>query len=400
MSDAAGMSESQRLEVMLRLSLTPGLGPVLTARVLEALGPQRALTATPADLKRVQGIGESKAASIAAGLRAAEELAKAEQTQAASMGIRILAKGGDGYPPLLASLPDAPAVLYVRGVLHNEEQDRYPLAIVGSRQCSSYGMEQSQRFAGMLARSGITIVSGGARGIDSAAHRGAIAAGGRTIAVLGCGLAQCYPPENARLFDEIAAAGAVVSELPLNTPPQADNFPARNRIISGLSLGVLVIEAGERSGALITARQAAEDHGREVFALPGRVDAPGSRGTLDLIKSGGASLVTDPADVIQLLESAAHHHFRGTHAARFPAKSPDPESETEPKPDGLFPPTAPPAIGLTEPQRKILEALADPLTLDDLCEVTGLDPAMLRREITLLEINKRVRREAGRLARR
>jgi DNA processing protein len=378
---------------LLRLTLTPGLGPILISRLLNRFGsPAEVVRASPAALESIKGIGGPTAAKVAEGVRASEALAHQELETAAKLGVSLLAKDTPEYPALLAEIPDAPPILYVRGTLHATGPDQFSVALVGSRQCSAYGMEQAARFAGVLARAGLTIVSGGARGIDTAAHRGALQSGGRTIAVLGCGLAHCYPPENDKLFDQIAANGALISELPLNAAPQADNFPARNRIISGLSLGILVIEAGHRSGALITARVAAEEHGREVMALPGRVDSQTSRGTLELIKMGGAALVTDPGDVIHTLESQARHQHAGTHSVRF----------SKPQDDGLFEsaePTDPPKSALPEHHRQILEALIEPKTVDELCIATGLDPARLRVEITLLEVQKRVSRSGGRLQR-
>jgi DNA processing protein len=288
---------------------------------------------------------------------------------------------------LLAALPDAPAVLFARGVLDGGEQDRYPVGIVGSRQCTAYGLEQSRLFSSGLARAGLTVVSGGARGVDSAAHRGALVAGGRTIAVLGCGLGHAYPPENADLFDSIAQSGAVVSELPIETPPQAEQFPARNRIISGLSLGVVVIEAGERSGALITARVAAEDHGREVMAVPGRVDSVASKGTHALLKAGGASLVTEAADVIQLLEGAARHVHQGTHEFLFAA-----QETAAPKVSQT--PSERSSVGLTSAQARIVVELgAGWRTFDELIDATGIAAGDLRRELTLLELSRRVVRD-------
>jgi DNA processing protein len=380
---------------LLRLTLTPGLGPVLIRRLLEKSGSAvQACGASAGFLQTIQGIGSAKSPELARGLAASEGLAHAELALAERLGVHLISKASSAYPPLLAELQDAPPLLYVRGSLDAQGPDRYTVAVVGSRQCSAYGIEQAQRFAGILARAGLTIVSGGARGIDTAAHRGALLSGGRTIAVLGCGMAHCYPPENAELFDRIATSGAVVSELPLNTSPHSDNFPARNRIISGLSLGVLVIEAGVRSGALITARLAAEEHGREVMALPGRVDSPTCRGTLELLKSGGAALVTDPGDVIHALESCAHHQHRGTHAVRFARPTQDlfaqPDVEATPKESTPPMPAA---------HRTIIDALEAPLTMDQLSAATGIEPGRLRTEVTMLEVQRRVAREGTMLRR-
>lgn len=378
---------------LLRLTLTPGLGPILIGRLLATFGsPTAALAASAAELERVDRIGPRNAAAIAKGFRETDRTADEELALAERLGVRIVTRADGAYPPLLTSINDAPPILYIRGTLDPAGPDRYPLAIVGSRNATAYGIEQAERFSGVLARAGLTIVSGGARGIDTAAHRGALRAGGRTVAILGCGLAECYPPENRELFDKIVAAGgAVVSELPLRTHPESDNFPARNRLISGMSLGVLVIEAGKRSGSLITARLAAEDHNREVMAVPGRVDSAASWGTHELLKQGGAALVTDPGDVLAALEAPARHSFNGSHESRYADPS---------KPAGsLFGEEGqPPALPTTGPQRAILESLGAPRTMDELVVVTGLGVGTLRAEITVLEIQKRVRREGSRFA--
>lgn len=384
---------------LLRLTLTPGLGPVLIARLLAAFGsPEAVLAASPRELERVRGIGGSKSATIARGLKESAGLVTPELDLAERLGVRLVTRASDEYPALLAQLPDAPPLLYVKGRLAPALADRYPVAIVGSRDCTAYGIEQAERFAGVLGGAGLTIVSGGARGIDTAAHRGALRAGGRTVAVLGCGLAECYPPENAPLFEQIASdsRGAIISELPLRTPPHADNFPARNRLISGMSLGVIVIEAGRRSGSLITARMAAEDHGREVMALPGRVDSPASRGSLELIKEGGAALVTEPGDVLALLETPARHTFGGTHAIRYADPGRTPEALFE-EPAA---PSSQPASPLTPVQQAILNALDEPLTWDELARATGFTPAELRAQVTVLEIQRRVERAGTRIGRR
>lgn len=375
---------------MLRLTMTPGLGPVFIRRLVDSFGSaQAALGVSAAQIHQSTRCGKTKASAIAAGIHASHDLAAAELDEAQARGVHLLSLGGPGYPVLLGSVPDAPPVLYVRGSL-DAVQDRYPVAIVGSRDCSQYGLEQAGRFASVLAASGLTVVSGGARGIDSSAHRGALQAPGRTIAVLGCGLSHFYPPENEALFEQIAASGAIVSELPMKVAPASQNFPARNRIISGLSLGVLVIEAGERSGALITARHATEEHGREVMALPGRVDSRTCRGSLALLRDGGAAMVIDPGDVLNLLETPGRHAHAGTHAHRY-AGAHDAGDE------GLF--EVKPEARADSTSERVLAALDKPRTLDELALAAGCDMATLRATLTVLEIQKAVVREGSRIAR-
>ncbi len=376
---------------LLALTLIPGLGPMLIARLLQSLGDARAiLNASHAQLIQIPRLGDKTAREIIAARRDIDQRVDEELDAVEQAGARLLAIHDDEYPALLRSIPDPPPLLYMRGRL-DARMDQYPIAIVGSRRCSHYGLEQSERFAGILARAGLTIISGGARGIDTAAHRGALRHGGRTIAVLGCGLLSPYPPENRELFDQIVAEdrGAIVSELPMRTSPDSKNFPSRNRIISGLSLGVLVIEAGVKSGALITARLAAEDHNREVMALPGRIDAESSRGSNDLIESGGAALVTEPADVIAVLESAARHAHLGTHEVRFASPGSAVESSL------FIEPPPPPSPTVSDAQRKILDAIGDGATPDQISDATGIPPGQLRAEITMLEVAGRVRRMGG-----
>ncbi len=378
---------------LLTLTLVPGMGPVRIARVLEAFGSfERVRAASAAELARVPGIGDKTARALLEGIKQSDALVGRELERIAKAGAAIVTLADDAYPSLLRAIPAAPPVLTVRGQLRASDLDRYPVAIVGSRGCTHYGIEQAARFAGSLARSGLTVVSGGARGIDTAAHRGAIDAGGRTIAVLGCGIAKRYPPENADLFDRIADGhGAVISELPADTGPNADNFPARNRIISGLALGVLVIEAGLKSGALITARHAADDHGREVMGVPGRVDSTASDGTHELLKQG-AHLVRTPADVIEVLEGHARHLHAGTHDAMT----------ADPARPALFAGAAEaeaPIGDLSDTQRAILSHLAEPRSAEDLGELVGLDAGRIRAELTMLELGGRVRRAGSRFQR-
>lgn len=390
---------TENTRALLRLTLTPGLGPRRIASLIEAFGSATAaLAANPGELQRLPRIGPATAAKIAAGLRESLQRAETELKRAAAEGVSLLGIGDQGYPPLLAQIPDPPVVLYVRGEIMPESQDKYPAAIVGSRACTSYGIEQAERFGGVLARAGLTIVSGGARGIDSAAHRAALKARGRTIVVLGCGIHHCYPPENQQLFDQIAQGkGAILSELPIDTPPTPENFPARNRIISGLALGTIVIEAAQGSGALITAKSAVEDQGREVFAVPGRVDSPASQGTLRLLQSGGAAIAIGPADVLNELETPARHHFLRTHHTRYadPHTTHDQQlwdSRPTPQPSS----DKNPAHDL---QSRILAVLDQPQTPDQLVERLEASPGDIRTALTMLEIQGTIRRQGTRLQR-
>ncbi len=382
--------------------MTPGLGSILIRRAIDEFGSAESVLATnESGLRRIKGIGAEKARTILAGMRESERAAEAELNEAQSIGASLLPISSPAYPPLLRQIPDPPPILYVRGELRPDDLDHFPVAIVGSRSCTHYGIEQAERFAGALAAAGLTVVSGGARGIDTAAHRAALRLNGRTIAVLGCGLAHAYPPDNKDLFNQIASGrGAVVSELPIRTSPDAANFPARNRIISGLSLGVTVIEAGRGSGALITARVAVEEHGREVFALPGRVDSAASLGCLDLIRAGGAELVTHPDDVIQSLETPARHLYQGTHEARY-ATGGDRlfDGGREENVDEAAAGARDLDASLTEAQKAILSSLESAKTFDELVRDTGIPAAALRTDVSLLEIKRRVKREGSRVVR-
>lgn len=364
----------------LQLALTEGIGPILTQRLIDAAGSAEAACAASLTLLRhVEGIGEATSQQIHASLKRAAGDIEAELDRAASSGIGLISRDDPQYPALLKSIPDPPPVLYIKGAL--EPRDLNALAIVGSRRCSFYGREQSERFAALLAGAGMTIVSGGARGVDSAGHRGALShPQGRTIAVLGCGLDAVYPPENKALFDQIIERGAVVGEYPLGTPPLAENFPRRNRIISGMSRGVLVIEADSRSGALITARQACDDHGRPVFALPGRVDNKMSAGPHLLIRDG-AVLVTCLDDILQALDP-------------LPKDAVDtPLFATEAETGSDAPELASP---LEESQQLILAQLEeDSLAADAIIERSGLPAPVVMQQLTVMSLKGLIRRVDG-----
>ena len=367
-----------------QLSLTEGIGPVLVRRLIEAAGSAEAACAADVDLlNNIEGIGLAKSRKIAAALRAAAAEADREIDRATEARITIISQDDESYPPLLRSIPDPPTVLYLRGKL--EPRDLNAIAIVGSRRCSLYGREQAERFAALLAGAGMSIISGGARGVDSAAHRGALShPAGRTIAVLGCGADIVYPPENVSLFDQIAARGAIVSEFPLGTPPNRENFPRRNRVVSGISRGVIVIEADEKSGALITARHACDDHGRPVFALPGRVDNPLSAGPHLLIRDG-ATLVTKLEDVLDGLGPVPHDVAEPT---LFPQDAEGPQASDVARPAAVE--------AATDRQRAILDHLGpDPAAVDILVEQTGLPAQVVLQELTFLTLKGQVRRIDG-----
>jgi DNA processing protein len=251
---------------------------------------------------------------------ALEEKAEAALARMAERGYRLLVLGESDYPPLLAAIPDPPIALSVRGEILRE--DALGLSIVGSRRATPYGRDTARRLSMDLASFGLTIVSGLARGIDAAGHEGALEGSGRTLAVLGSGLEQLYPPEHRKLADRIAERGAVLSEFDLDEPPQARNFPRRNRIITGLTLGTLVVEAAAKSGSLISARLAL-DQNREVFAVPGPVGSPGSEGVHALLRDG-ARLVTRAEDVLEELRDEVREALRHRATGRRDETAPTP----------------------------------------------------------------------------
>ena len=293
---SAGRGEPDAaLHSVLRLCLVEGVGPRVQQTLVERFGSAAGvLAASPSELLATPGVGPKLARNLA---QAREIDVDVELTLCRQHRVQLIARESSAYPRMLKETADPPSLLYVRGEL--VEADGLALAVVGSRRATHYGLRQSERLAGGLSRAGLTVVSGLARGIDAAAHRAALAAGGRTIAVLGCGLSHIYPPEHASLADEVAGRGALVTEMPMRREPRGGFFPQRNRIISGMSLGVLVVEASLKSGALITARHAMEQ-GRDVFAVPGPIDNPNSRGTNRLI-ADGAKLVQSVDDILDEL---------------------------------------------------------------------------------------------------
>lgn len=280
----------------LLLNMVPGVGARTFTRLISHFGDAASVLGSRSEvLQTVSGVGPALAKAILDApwqVELEQELADCH-----AHGVQLLMVTRPDYPAALLTIPDPPPVLYCQGEIL--ETDRLAIAMVGSRHITDYGAKVAARFGRGLALAGFCVVSGMARGVDAACHRAVLAAGGRTVAVLGSGLLNCYPPEHAGLAGEIAAQGAVISELPLHRPPHAGAFPQRNRIVSGLSLGVVVVEAGSRSGALITARLAAEQN-RDVFAIPGRIDSRGSLGCHDLIRDG-AILVQSVDDILEAL---------------------------------------------------------------------------------------------------
>ncbi|MBI4004296.1 MAG: DNA-protecting protein DprA [Candidatus Omnitrophica bacterium] len=296
-------------------------------------------------------------------------LTEHELSLARQAGVCLVTREQPAYPKLLREIHDPPLVLYIRGTLPAEE---LAVAIVGSRHASLYGMQAAERLAYELALRGITIISGLARGIDSAAHRGALKAGGRTVAVLGSGLANLYPPEHAELAAQIAERGAVISEYPMETPPVGSNFPRRNRIISGLSLGVVVVEAAARSGALITVGCALEQ-GREVFAVPGPITTPTSQGTHQLLKDG-ARLVTSVEDILEELRLAP-----------------------QPVPQTATSVSAPQRRSLAEEEERVFACVRqhEPRYIDAIAQDSGMEMSAVSSLLVQLELRQIIRQLPG-----
>ena len=301
---------------LILLNAIPDVSAACLRRLFEAFGGlSRLWIATPKELQQVQGVSPQLALRLFEGLRDEARLVR-ELSLAARAGVTIVTLEDAGYPEALKTIPDPPLALYVRGEL--TAADGMSVGIVGARRASLYGTRCAEQLGYDLALRGVTVVSGLARGIDASAHEGALRGAGRTLAVLGNGLSSVYPPEHAPLADRIAHHGAVLSEYPMETEPLPYNFPRRNRIISGLSLGIVVVEAAQRSGALITADCALEQ-GREVFAVPGPMTSVTSQGTHHLVKQG-ARLVTSVEDILEELRLSEQPVPGAQHAE--PAEAP------------------------------------------------------------------------------
>ena len=300
------------------LSSIPGVGRVTFRKLVALFGsPERALFASPDDLRKIGGLSDKIAAAI--GSFPWQEHAQREIAKAAETNVAIVTADNPAYPESLRNTSDRPPYLYVKGALQSE--DGNAIAIVGTRRPTHYGITVTRRIAAELSTAGFTIVSGMARGIDTQAHRGAIAAQGRTIAVLGCGIDVAYPPENKGLMEEISRSGAVVTENPFGTQPESGYFPSRNRIISGLSRGTVIIEAAEDSGSLITAKYALEQ-GRKLYAVPGNIGSLTSKGTNSLIKQG-ATLVEGVDDILRDLGMQKPAKGQAISARPLPALTPE-----------------------------------------------------------------------------
>jgi len=350
------------LRYWLGFNLVQGIGPIRLRALLDYFGSlPAAWHASPTQLREAgldrRSLGNLLKARAALSLE--RELEKVQQA-----GVQLLTWEDEAYPRHLRNIYDPPPLLYVRGELRPE--DEWAVAVVGTRRATVYGKEATRQLSGGLARNGITIVSGLARGIDAQAHRAALDAGGRTIAVLGCGVDVIYPPEHRRLAEEIIRHGALISEYPLGTRPEASNFPPRNRIISGLSLAVVIVEAGARSGALITADFAA-DQGRDVFAVPGSIFQRGSEGCNRLIREGAipALSVSDILEELNLTMVEQQAEVR----AIVPA---------------------------TPMEARLLDHLSsEPMHIDELCRAVGLPISQVSSTLALMELKGMVRQAGG-----
>lgn len=364
-------SDHDGLAAWLALARVKGLGCASFKKLAEHLGdPRKAFSASEAELARVPGLDKGAIQGLKTFADWGE--VREELTRVLGAGVRIVSFADSNYPTRLRLISDPPPFLYVKG--EPRESDEQAVAVVGSRSASDYGLRITRELCRGLAALGFTVVSGLARGIDGEAHKAALASGGRTFAVLGSGVDVIYPTEHEGLYGEICQNGAVLSELPLGTPPFSYHFPARNRLISGVSLGVVVVEATEKSGSLITAGLALEQ-GREVFAVPGEAGASRSRGTHQLIRQG-AKLVESVQDVVEEIAPQLFDRARAAQKASSPALPPNVSIET----------------------RKVFELiLRGRCQIDDLIEASHLPPAKVSEVLLDLELQGFLRQLPGKI---
>ncbi len=361
-----------RTDAYLVLNLLPDIGPIRVRRLLERFGsPEAILSAGREELASVAGIGRAMADRLVDWENAVD--LPEEKRRMEERGISVMTWDCAEYPSALREIHDPPFLLYLRGRI--EPRDAQSIAVVGSRRTTHYGISQAKKLGYQLAGLGFTIVSGLARGIDTVAHEAALAAGGRTVAVLGSGIGNVYPPENRELAEEIARHGAILSEFPVLYVPDRQSFPLRNRIVSGMSRGILVVEAPARSGALITSNQALEQ-GRPVFAVPGPVDRPTSEGCHRLIQQG-AKLVCDANDILEEFEFGLTPELN----LEFDDVT-SPEGKGVPAPAGV--------------EMNLLQALGhDELPLDEIALKSGLPLAVVSATLSRLELTGRVKQLPG-----
>jgi len=358
-------------EALVVLNLLEGIGPVRVRQLLEIFGDAaKVLQANRSTLVRVKGIGDDLAGTIM-NWESATDLA-GELKSAEDFGVRLVFQNDEEYPELLREIYDPPIVLYVKG--HMLPEDKNSIAMVGARRTTHYGQDTARKLSYQLAGHGITVVSGGARGVDSASHQGALSAKGRTIAVLGTGINIVYPAENAELYERISDNGAVITQFPFNRKGDKQSFPIRNRIVAGMTLGTVVVEANQKSGALITANMAA-DNNRQVFAVPGRIDSPQSRGCHNLIRNG-AALCENAEDIL-----AEFEHL-------FPNKALGQADHSEPMP----------LANLTEQEQAVFDVLeTTEQSIDTIIAKSDLPTPMVSVALLGLEMKRLAKQLPGKL---